>query len=345
MRQLTFIAPGQFEWREVASPRLQAATDAIVRPVTVARCDLDLYIALGIVPYPGPFAFGHEMIAAVVEAGDAVSLLPGTLVAVPFQLSCGRCATCGRGLTNSCEAYPFGAAYGLQPTSGTEFGGALSDLLRVPFADHMLLPLPAGIDPVAAASAPDNIADGWRAVGPHLRQRPGANVLVVGGLAQSVGLYAAACAVALGAGRVVYLDDHADRRARAVAVGAIAEPLALAEGRLPDEPFEIVVEAAGEAAALAFAVRSTAPNGFLTSVAIHLGDTTPVPLRRAYYKGLTIHTGRVHSRAVLPEVLQCMHDGSLAPEKITHRVVPFADAIDAMTDGGPKVIFTAPLGT
>ena len=344
MRQLTFVAPGQFEWRDVPAPRVQAVTDAIVRPVTVARCDLDLYIALGIVPYPGPFAFGHETIAAVVETGDAVSIPPGTLVAVPFQLSCGRCPTCVRGLTNSCEAYPFGAAYGLQPTSGTEFGGALSDRLRVPFADHMLLPLPAGVDPVAAASAPDNIADGWRAVGPHLRRQPGASVLVVGGLAQSVGLYAAACAVALRAGRVVYLDDHPNRRARATAVGAVAEPLALAEGRQPDAQFEIVVEAAGDAEALAFAVRSTAPNGVLTSVAIHLGDTTPVPLRRAYYKGLTLHTGRVHSRAVLPDVLQCLQAGTLEPERVTHRVVPFADAIEAMQDPGPKVVFTNEAG-
>ena len=340
MRQLTFLEPGRLEWHEVPPPRVEAATDAIVRPLVVARCDLDLYIALGVVRYPGPFAFGHETIAEVVDAGGDVSLAPGDRVAVPFQLSCGRCGTCRRGLTNSCEAYPFGAAYGLKPTSGTEFGGALSDLLRVPFADHMLLRLPDGVDPVAAASAPDNVADGWRAVGPPLRERPGATVLVVGGLAQSVGIYAAGCAVALGAGRVVYLDDHPDRRERATALGATCEPLALGEGRTPDAQFDVVVEAAGDADALAFAVRSTAPNGVLTSVSIHLGDTTPVPLRRAYYKGLTFQTGRVHSRAALPEVLECMRSGALHPERVTHRVASFEDAPDAMTDPGPKVVFS-----
>jgi alcohol dehydrogenase len=193
---------------------------------------------------------------------------------------------------------------------------------------------------VAAASAPDNVADGWRAVGPPLRERPGATVLVVGGLAQSVGIYAAGCAVALGAGRVVYLDDHPDRRERATALGATCEPLALGEGRTPDAQFDVVVEAAGDADALAFAVRSTAPNGVLTSVSIHLGDTTPVPLRRAYYKGLTFHTGRVHSRAALPEVLACMGSAALHPERVTHRVASFEDAPDAMTDPGPKVVFS-----
>jgi hypothetical protein len=33
--------------------------------------------------------------------------------------------------------------------------------------------------------------------------------------------------------------------------------------------------------------------------------------------------------------------GKLHPETVTHRVVPFCDAVDAMTDAGPKVVFTA----
>ena len=65
MRQLTFLKPGAFEWRDVPAPRLTADTDAIVRPMAVARCDLDLYIATGLVTYPGPFAFGHEAVAEI----------------------------------------------------------------------------------------------------------------------------------------------------------------------------------------------------------------------------------------------------------------------------------------
>lgn len=339
MRQLTFLRPGVFEWQDVAAPELQAATDAVVRPLAVARCDLDLYIALGVVTYPGPFAFGHEMIAEVTDAGDQAGVAPGDRVIVPFQLSCGRCGACRRGLTNSCEAYPLGSAYGLKPTSGVEYGGALSDRVRVPFADHMLVPLPQGLDPVACASLSDNVADGFRAVSGPLAESPGGTVLVVGGLAQSVGIYAAGAAVALGAGRVLYLDDDPGRRRAAQRLGAEAEPLALAEGRGPEDLFDVVVEAAGDAAALGFAVRSAAPNATLTSVSIHLGDTTPVPLTRAYFKGLTFRTGRVHSRAMLPQVLNCIACGRLHPDTVTHRVVEARDAADAMTDPGPKVVF------
>jgi alcohol dehydrogenase len=88
-------------------------------------------------------------------------------------------------------------------------------------------------------------------------------------------------------------------------------------------------------------VRSTAANGVLTSVAIHLAPLTPLPLTRAYYKGLTFHTGRVQSRPALPAVLDCLQHGRLHPEHVTHRIVPFADAAEAMTDGGPKLVFAS----
>lgn len=354
MRQLTFIKPGSFEWHDVAAPKLSADTDAIVRPLVVARCDLDLYIAAGIVPYPGPFAFGHEAVAEVVEAGPKANVKPGDRVVVPFQLSCGRCDNCRRGYTNTCSAFAPRAAYGLKPTSGTEYGGAIAERMYVPFADHLLVRLPEGLDPLAVASAADNVPDGWRAVAAHLKARPGANVLVVGGLAQSVGIYAAGAASALGAGRVLYLDDDPVRRAAAAKLGATAEPLNLTERRgkpaqaaggsplavrSDQEQFDITVDASGNADALDFTISSTAPNGVCTSVAIYFGPT-PVPLTMMYGKGITFITGRVHARAELPELLHHCAKGHFHPERITARTVCFSDAPEAMTDSSPKIVFT-----
>lgn len=340
MRQLTFIAPGQLEWREVPVPVLKSDSDAIVRPLAVARCDLDYHIVTGRVPFPGPFAFGHEMVGEVIDAGPQANVGPGTRVIVPFQLSCGRCDACLRGWTNSCSAFPPYAGYGLAAGPRRDFGGGFSDAVHVPFADHMLVPIPDSVGIAVAANISDNIADGWRGVAGPLKARPGAGVLVIGGLAQSVGLYAAAAAVALGAGRVTYLDDDAGRRARAEAVGAQAAPRASVDPQRPEQ-YDIVVEAAGDPAALALAVQATAPNGVLTVVSIHLGTTTPVPLHQAYYKGITIHTGRVQSRASVPEVLSCIACGALKSEPVTHRTARFADAVDAMDDPGSKIVFVA----
>jgi threonine dehydrogenase-like Zn-dependent dehydrogenase len=354
MRQLTFIKPGTFEWHDVPLPKLTADTDAIVKPVAVARCDLDLYIAAGVVPYPGPFAFGHEAVAEVVDAGPKANVKPGERVVVPFQLSCGRCDPCKRGYTNTCAAFAPRAAYGLKPTSGVEYGGALAERMLVPFADHMLVRLPPNLDPVAVASAADNVPDGWRAVAPHLKARPGATVLVVGGLAQSVGLYAAGAAKACGAGRVLYLDDDPARRAAATRLGATVEPLHLADRRgTPKvssggsplslsggpEQFDITVDAAGNADALDFVISSTAPNGICTSVAIYFGPTA-IPLTKMYGKGITFITGRVQARANLPDVLDACAHGHFHPEHVTTRVVPFTQAAEAMTDAAPKLVFT-----
>ena len=199
-----------------------------MRPLAVAMCDLDAVFLSGAIPIAEPFPLGHECVAEVIEVGDAVrGVAPGDIVVVPFQISCGECAACALGHTGSCRSVPRGSAYGMQPLGGA-WGGALADVLRVPFADAMLVALPDGLDPVALASVADNVPDGYRAVAGPLAQAPGADVLVVGGWARSVGLYAAACALALGAGRVVYADTDAGRLERAAALGA--EPVAVPAG-------------------------------------------------------------------------------------------------------------------
>ena len=338
MRQFTYVGPRRFELYEVPHPRVAADTDAIVKPLTVARCDLDFYIAEGHPAFPGPFAYGHEAIGIVTDAGPEAGVIPGERVIVPFQLSCGRCDACWKGLTDGCKAYPPRAAFGLKPSCGREFGGAISEAMHVPFADFMLIKLPAGIDPLSVASFPDNVADGWRAVSGPLRERPGANVLVLGGLAQSVSLYAVAAAISLGAGDVLYLDNDPGRRAIAERLGARTEPLMLKE-RSPLKS-EIVVDGSGDPEALRFAVRSTLAHGIVTSVAMYFDDLVGLPLRQMYARGITFHTSRVRARAELPGMLAHHAHGHFHPEAVTTRIVPFSRAAEGALDPSPKVVWT-----
>lgn len=341
MRQLTFVDKGRLEWWDVPAPVISDATDALVRPIVVARCDLDYYIATGLRPLPGPFAFGHEATAIVVEVGDSVERVrPGDRVVVPFQISCGACAACRRGHTNACTAVPFRSSFGLAPLSGVDHGGALSDLLRVPFADHMLVRVPESCSPDAAAGAADNVSDGYRAVAEPLSRFPGADVLVVGGLAQSVGLYAVEAALALGATRVVYTDWDVARLSLARSLGAEARPTRYEQGQPVAGSFPVAVEASGMAAGLLLAVTSTAPCGICTVVAT-LDPTVGMPLPAMYGSGVELRVGRAQARAVMPDVLEQIGCGRLRPETIVSRRVPFDDAADAMTDGSPKLLFIA----
>jgi len=340
MRQLTFVKPGQLEWWDVPRPKLAGPGEAIVRPLTVARCDLDTMIVAGRTPLRGPFALGHEFVAEIVELGEAVGgLQPKQRVIVPFQISCGVCANCLSGLTGSCGAVPSLSAFGMAPLSGTEYGGALSDFVRVPFAAAMLVPIPDSVSADVLASGADNLPDGWRTVAPHLATRPGARVLIVGGGVPSVGLYAVAAAVALGSEEVVYTDWNQQRLQLAASLGAVTRELKPEAGMRIFGQFPITVDASGDPAGLSLAVRSVAPGGVCTSPSIYFSDSTPMPLLAMYTRGVTFVTGRVNSRAALPTIVELVAAGRLSPDPITTRKVRFSAAAEAMLDPGPKVVF------
>ena len=198
--QLTLVVPGVAVWADVPIPDLAGDGDALVRPLAVATCDLDTWVNTGNYPLPMPYALGHEFVAEVQQvAPDVTSVRPGDIVAVPFQISCGACSRCRRGLTGDCTAVPPLSAYGLGGLGG-DWGGAVTGVVRVPYADAMLVPLPAGVAPAVASL--DNLADAWRTVGPYLPGLDDKRVLIIGGA--SVGLYATAIARALGA-QVTYV--------------------------------------------------------------------------------------------------------------------------------------------
>lgn len=331
MQQLTYTAPDRLEWREADEPLLDSDRAALVRPLAVATCDLDALIIAGESPFPAPFPIGHECVAEVIDVGaDAGSLVPGQLVSVPFQISCGECAPCLRGRTGNCASVDFMSTYGFGPAVA-RWGGFLSDAVLVPYAEHMLVPLPDGLAPAAVASASDNISDAWRAVAPALAEEPGAPVLVLGGASSgSIGLYAAAIALALGAASVTYVDDDAARRAIAESLGARTLALADAPQRLG--PFPVTVDSCAEPDGLALALRSTAPDGTCTSTAIYFGEQPALPLLEMYTKCITFKTGRAHARAAMPHVLALAASGELQPERVTTRTVAWADAAEALLE-------------
>ena len=329
MRTLTYTAPHELHWREAPEPRLSSDAAALVRPVAVATCDLDALIISGSSPFPPPFPIGHECVAEVLDVGDAVSSLrPGQLVSVPFQISCGECASCRRGRSGNCTSVGFMSTYGFGPAV-EQWGGFLSDVVLVPYAQHMLVPLPDGLAPAALASASDNLSDAWRAVAPALAEEPGAEVLVVGGAGSgSIGLYAAGLARSLGAAKVVYVDADQQRRSVAEALGA--QTLADTPKRLG--PFAITVDSSAEAQGLALALRSTAPDGTCTSTAIYFGEQPSLPLLEMYTKGITFRTGRVHAREALPHVLELAARGAIEPQRVITRVVAWDDAEAALRE-------------
>jgi alcohol dehydrogenase len=379
MRQLTYIRKHSLQWQDVAAPRRQSPDEALVRPFVAARCDgdgvalfhdytsairagvalhyLDPVIPplLGAHPFRGPYACGHEGVAEVIEVGEAVrNVRVGDKVVVPWSISCGQCAHCRLELTSRCTTHPATllSAYGFGPAMG-DWGGMVSDVLRVPYADAMLVPIPAGVDPVSLASASDNIPDGWRCVAPQLKARPGAAVLVVGGGARSIGLYAAGIAAALGAERVDYLDSVRERLDIAAALGAnpVEIPARRRSWWTKHAPviggrYPISVDASADPAGLNYALRSLAPGGVCTSVGYYFRKRTPIPFMQMYANDSTLHTGVSHPRPALPELLALIASGRFDPAKVTTLVAEWDDAPQAFLERTTKVVVRrAPLHT
>jgi len=265
--------------------------------------------------------------------GEDVTTPVGARVVVPFQISCGACEPCLRGRTGDCVTVAPLSTYGFG-AFGSDNGGALSDLVRVPFADHMLVPVPEGVASTAVASASDNLPDAWRTVAPFLAERPGARVLVLGGGARSIALYAAGIAVALGSEQVDYVDEDAGRLALAAELGAnpIEGP---PERRLG--PYPITVDGSVTHEGLLCACRSTAHGGNCTSVSIFFEETTPMPLLEMYTTGVHFHTSRAMARAAIPDVLALVATGTFAPETV-NTVVGWDDAPEALLEPHTKLV-------
>jgi alcohol dehydrogenase len=331
MRQLEFLEKGRLEWREADDPKLEGDGEAIVRPVALATCDIDVAFVQGRYP-TGPFAFGHECVAEVTEAGDAVSSVePGDLVSVPFQISCGSCDACRAGRTGNCDSVPRLSTYGLP--IGDDYGGFASDSVRIPYADAMLVPIPGQISPATVASLSDNIPDAWRCVAPALAERPGAPVLIALG-AGSIALYSVAIALALGAERVDVVGGGERDRELAAELGANV----LDEG-FPNRAgfYPVTVDASADPDGIACVLRSTDRDGHSTSIGIYF-EPTPLPLLDMFTQGITFVTGRPHVRTIMPEVLELIRQDRFDPDPMTANKVAWDDAAEALSDLRAKTV-------
>jgi len=343
MQELVLLPGGDVRWQEALEPQIQGPAEALVRPLAVACCDLDVAVAQGRAPLRPPYRLGHEGVAEVIEVGDdVVSVEPGDTVIVPFQISCGSCGACRRGCTESCQSVPERAMYGLGPIAGLDGGGFMSDVVRVPYADAMLIAQPPGLAPATLASASDNVPDAWRCIGPYEQElaslaETDRRVLVMGGL--SIGLYAVGIASALGA-RVDYLDNDPSRCEIAANFGAhVTEGPSMAGGT---DLYPVVVNTSADAEKLRSALALTWPGGVCTDTGIYYGNTVELPLLTMYGRGLRFVTGRVASRAVLPNVLSLVASGRFDPGLVTTEEVSWEGAEAAWPNMTGKTVFVRP---
>jgi alcohol dehydrogenase len=317
MKALVYGGPGVRSWTDVPAPAIKDPEDAIVRVDAVTICGTDLHILKGDVPeVENGRILGHEAVGTVVEVGSHVrDIEVGQRVLVSCISACGRCRYCREGRYGQCLG---GGGW----VPGHTIDGTQAELVRVPFADRSLHPVPAAVTDEEALMLADIFPTSYE-VGVLAGQvSPGDVVVIVG--AGPIGLAAVAAARLFTPSQVVVVDPAASRRDRALAFGAdlALSPedsvqstiLELSGGHGAD----VAIEAVGVPSSFELCTELVRAGGHVANVGVH-GAPVTLHLERLWIRDLTITTGLVDTRTT-PLLLRLLAEGRLpASAMCTHR--------------------------
>ncbi|MFI6149695.1 zinc-dependent alcohol dehydrogenase [Streptomyces sp. NPDC051109] len=223
MKAVTWQGRRKIEVATVPDPQIADPTDAVIKVTTTGLCgsDLHLYEVLGPFMDAGDI-LGHEPMGVVAEVGPEVrELKVGERVVVPFNVSCGTCFMCERGLHSQCETtqvheHGSGASlFGYTKLYGQVPGGQ-AEYLRVPFADTLPIRVPEGPPDERFVYLSDVLPTAWQAV-VYADIPPAGSVAVLG--LGPIGDMCTRIAAHRGAGKVIGIDLVPERLARAAGHG------------------------------------------------------------------------------------------------------------------------------
>jgi threonine dehydrogenase-like Zn-dependent dehydrogenase len=361
MRAVVYEGPFRVRVRDKPDPRIEHADDVILKVTRAAICGSDLHLLHGFVPDTRVGStFGHEFTGVVEEVGAAVrAFRRGDRVVVPFNISCGTCFYCQRGLYGDCESTnPMSdlasGVFGYSHTTGGYDGGQ-AEYVRVPFADVGPMPIPDDMSDEDVLLLSDVLPTGYQAAEMG-SIRAGDTVAVFG--CGPVGLVAARSAWLLGAGRVIAIDRVTERLrfaerwagAETIDLRATRDPVPeLKErcgGRGPDVCIDAVgLEASGSAVqtllgrklkvapgssiALTWAIHAVRKGGTVSIVGVYGPPANLVPIGVALNKGLTFRMAQANVKRYMPHLLAHVRAGHLDGKAlITHRF-PLEHAVRA----------------
>ncbi|WP_342379617.1 glutathione-dependent formaldehyde dehydrogenase [Myxococcus stipitatus] len=353
MRALTYQGPFRVRVEDKPEPRLEHPQDVILRVTRTAICGSDLHLMHGLVPDTRVgHTFGHEFTGVVEERGSEVTQLhQGDRVVVPFNISCGICFYCERGLTALCEnsnpsSDVASGVYGYSHTTGGYDGGQ-AEYVRVPFADVGPLKIPDDMEDEEVLFLGDILPTGY--MGAEMGEIKGGETVVVFG-AGPVGLFAMRSAWLMGAGRVVAVDpvryrlEFAEHYAQVETVNSqevedvVVSLKEMFDGRGPDVCIDAVgMEATGsftqrvlglglklEAGAptvLTWCIDAVRKGGNVSIVGVYGPPWNVLPIGTAMNKGLTLRMNQCNVRRYMPHLLKRIREGLIdAKAIITHRM-------------------------
>ncbi|MGW3911761.1 zinc-binding dehydrogenase [Streptomyces sp. NPDC005070] len=327
MRATLLYGADDVRVEDVADPKIQNPTDAIVRIVLSCVCGSDLWPYKSLPSTDNPRHMGHEFLGVVEETGSAVTgLKPGDVVVAPFVYSDNTCAYCREGLHTSCV---HGGQWGVQGVDGGQGQAA-----RVPQADGTLVKLPVGEDSDLLPdllTLSDILCTGYHAARTAGVTR-GDSVTVVGDGA--VGLAAVISAKLLGAERIVLMGRHRVRTDLGRAFGATdvvaergEEGVARVRELTRGEGTRKVLECVGLKDALAQSFGVVRDGGTISRVGAPQYLEVPFGFGD-FLRNITLTGGVAPARAYIEELMPHVLDGSIRPGRVFDRTLGLEDIAD-----------------
>lgn len=374
MKAVVYNGPRNVTVEDVPDAKIEQPTDVLVKIHSTNICGSDLHMYDGRTDMAPGRVLGHEPLGEIIAVGKCVNRVKvGDWVCVPFNIACGTCRNCEKGLTAYClvtNPGNVGAAYGFAGMG--PYAGGQAEYLRVPFGDFNCLNLP-----VDARDKQDEyvmLADIFP-TGYHATElagvKPGESVVVYG--AGPVGLMAAYSAILKGASQVIVVDRHPDRLKLAEQIGAVTidyskvpvvdRVMELTCGQGADRGCECVGYQAEDATGrekpsltMNNLVRSVKATGGIGVVGVFIPEDpgSPDPLGKKgqialdwgelWFKGLSVKTGQCNVKAYNRELLALIVAGRAIPSFLVSHKLPLSDApeaykhFDARDRGWTKVI-------
>jgi threonine dehydrogenase-like Zn-dependent dehydrogenase len=327
MKAVVLAAPEDLRVEEVPEPAIEDPRDAIVRVTGAAICGADLFPYHGHTPgFEHGTILGHEFVGVVEEIGPAVSRVQrGQRVVNTSMTSDGSCAHCRAGRRTQCSSRALFGYSGVYP----RLEGGQADMVRIPFADRCLWPIPDEVSEDDAVFLADMLPTGHGAV--HRGGVAIGDVVVVLGLG-CVGLMATMVAAGT-ARKVIAVDGIPQRRELAAAYGAEAvdpagagDAVAAATGGLGAD---VVIEAAGAPAALDASLALVRGRGTVSVVGAHFEPDYPLNNALMFEREITLRFTVGDPGADREMLLGAIAERKLEPSRVlTHRV-PLDEAREA----------------
>ncbi len=314
-------APGDVRYEQVADPRIEKPTDAIIQLAATCICGSDLWPYRGLSWRQGPAHMGHEYCGVVVEGGAEVKTVrPGQFVVGSFCISDNTCPHCTFGFQSSCA-------------QGEFMTGAQAPFARVPLADGTLvatreMPDADMIPHLLAVS--DVLGTGWFAA-VAAQVRAGGTAVVVGDGA--VGLMGVLAASQMGAQRIIAMSRHAPRQQLARAFGATdiveergAEGIARIMDLTDGVGAESVLECVGMGESMDQALGVCRPGGSIGFVGVPHGVS--LDGLQLFMKQRRMLGGPAPVRRFLPELMDRVLQGAIQPGKVFDLELPLAQVAE-----------------